>query len=401
MPWNEPGSGNNDQKDPWTGKPKKDGPPDLEAALRQFKKKLIALLGNKKPSNQSGSSSSGDKDDKPLFTFTRNRIFALAGLIVLVWILWGIFIVGPAEQAVILRFGQYTGTVGPGPHWIARGIEDAYIVNEQRIATYSYDAEMLTKDENIVSVAVAVQYRIDNARDYLFNVVKPNESLQQATASALRQVIGQTNLDQVLTSGREQIRQQVQTQITATLSRYKTGLLVTDVAMQPARAPDEVKEAFDDAIKAQEDEQRFENQAQSYAMQVVPIAVGQAKRLIAEANAYQQQVVLHAQAETAPFLALLPEYKKAPAIMRERIYLETLQKVFTDTNKVLVDTNGNNMFYLPLDKLVPPPIKPAASPIVATAAATTAATSANTTATTSDSDSTTSTSTDDRTQGGY
>lgn len=393
MPWNEPGSGNNnDQKDPWTGKPKQNGgPPDLEALLRQFKKKLDAFLSNKKTTGQTEPS-----EKKPPFKFGRNRIITVLLFLVAIWFLWGIFIVGPAEQAVVLRFGKYVETVGPGPHWIFRGIEDAYTVNEQRIATYSYDSEMLTKDENIVSVAVAVQYRINSARDYLFNVTKPAESLHQATASALRQVIGGTNLDQVLTSGREQIRKQVQDQTTSILAKYQTGLLITDVAIQPARAPDEVKEAFDDAIKAQEDEQRFENQAQAYAMQVVPIAQGQAQRLSAEAKAYQQQVVLHAQAETAPFLALLPEYQKAPAVTRERLYLETLQKVFADTSKVLVDTTGNNMFYLPLDKLMNPSEKttPTLTPVAA------ATTTAPVTSSTSSSESDSSTSSD-RSQGGY
>ena len=212
---------------------------------------------------------------------------------------------------------------------------------------------MLTKDENIVSVAVAVQYRISNARDFLFSATNPIESLQQATASALRQTIGHTNLDKVLTTGRDQIRQEVQTQITKILTRYNTGLLITDVAIQPAKAPDEVKEAFDDAIKAQEDEQRFENQAEAYAMQVEPIAKGQTQRLIADAKAYQQQVVLNAKADVTRFLAILPEYTKAPDVTRKRLYIESVENVLQNTSKVLIDSHSsNNMFYLPLDKIV-------------------------------------------------
>lgn len=367
MAWNEPGDSKND-KDPWTGKPKQDGPPDLEAILRNLRKKLNQLLN--KNTGDKGDSSSSPSPSK----LGNVGISTILVLVVLAWILWGIFIVNPAEQAVILRFGKYVGTVGPGPHWIPRLFESAYSINEQRISTYSYSAEMLTKDQNIVSVAVAVQYRINNARDYLFNVVNPNESLQQATASALRQVIGQTNLEQVLTSGREQIRQEIQNQLTGIIAKYQTGLIITDIAMQPAKAPDEVKSAFDDAIKAQEDEQRFENQAQAYAMQVIPIAKGQAQGLIAEAKGYQQQVVLRAQAETAPFLALLPQYQKYPLITRERMYLETIQQVLSNSSKILVDVNTNNMFYLPLDQLlhqqnkttpaavpVAPPATPAAS----------------------------------------
>lgn len=351
MPWNEPGNSGNENKDPWTGKPKKSGPPDLEAALREFRKKLTQFLSQKSSPKKEGD---GDNNNEPS---SKPRIggFSLGTIgffILIAWFFWGIYIVGPAEKGVVLRFGQYVKTVGSGPHWIPRLIDSVYVVNEQRISNYSYNSEMLTKDQNIVSVAIAVQYRIGNARNYLFNVVNPNESLQQATASALRQVIGRTNLDEVLTSGREKIRQAVQQQITYILNRYQTGLLITDVAMQPAKAPDEVKEAFDDAIKAQEDEQRFENQAQAYAMQVVPIAKGQAQRLLADAKAYQQQAVYHAQAEIAPFLALLPEYMKSPQVMRERLYLETLQNVLGSHSKVLVDTAGNNMFYLPLDQLM-------------------------------------------------
>jgi modulator of FtsH protease HflK len=379
MAWNEPGStGSNNKppedKNPWTGKPKQPAgsPPDLEAALRKLRQKLNQFLKNKNPAGFKVNGNGGATSDKTPMQFGRMGIVVISILIVL-WILSGIYLVGPAEQAVVLRFGQYVGSEGPGPHWLPRFIDSAYLINEQKISTYSYDAEMLTKDENIVSVAVAVQYRVDNARNYLFGTVNPDESLRQATASALRQVIGHTDLTEVLTSGREQIRQQVQDQLTKTLSRYNTGLVVTDIAMQPAKAPDEVKDAFDDAIKAQEDEQRYENQAQSYAMQVEPIAKGQAQRLLADAQAYQQQVVLHAKADVAPFLAVLPQYQKAPAVTRERMYLEAVESVLSNTNKVLVDTQGSNMFYLPLDKLMPLPtsINKETTPTVATTNTTT------------------------------
>lgn len=356
MAWNQPGAGNDNDKDPWTGKPKQpSSPPDLEQALRELRKKIIALL-RKKTSNKSSS-------NIPLPDNLGIGAGIIASIILAIWFLSGIFVVGPAEQSVILRLGKYIETVGPGPHWIPRFIDTAYTVDEQKISTYSYDSEMLTKDENIVSVAVAVQYRINKTRDYLFSVTNPTESLQQATASALRQVIGNTNLEQVLTTGREKIRQQVQDQIAQILVRYHTGLLVTDVAMQPAKAPDEVKEAFDDAIKAQEDEQRFENQAQAYGMQVEPIAKGNAQRLLAEAKAYQQQVVLNAKANIASFLAILPEYEKSLVVTRERLYLETMENILNNTNKIMIDNHGsNNMFYLPLDKLISSAIKPATVP---------------------------------------
>ena len=349
MAWNEPGNSNND-KDPWTGKPKQNNnntPPDLEQALRNLLKKLFgAFTGNKsdKPSTGGGNSSS--------LKTSGTGIGVIAGVIFAAWFLWGIFIVSPAEQAVILRLGKYVNTVGPGPHWIPRFFDSAYRVNEQKISTYTYSAEMLTRDQNLVIVSVAVQYRIANARDFLFNAVNPTESLKQATASALRQVIGHTDLDQVLTSGREQIRSQVQELLAKILDRYKTGLVITDIALQPARAPEEVKDAFDDAIRAQEDEQRFVNQAQSYAMQVEPNAKGQAQRLLTDAKAYQQQVVLRAKADTAQFIALLPQYHASPAVTRERIYLETLENILSTNTKVIVDTNNNSVFYLPLEKLL-------------------------------------------------
>ncbi len=349
MAWNEPGSSNNNNnndKDPWTGKPKKNAPPDLEQALRNMRKKLQELLGSKQaPQQPSGS------NQNPPFKLSGIGVGIVCGILIVLWVLWGIFIVNPTEEAAIVRFGKYVNTVGPGPHWIPRIIEDATVVNEQT-ATYTYAAEMLTQDQNLVDVSVAVQYRINNPQDYLFNVVNPDESLKQATASALRQVIGHTNLDLVLTSGREQIREQVQDLLVKILARYKTGLLITDIALQPAKAPEDVKSAFDDAIRAQEDEQSYVNQAQSYAMQVEPNAKGQAQRLLADARAYQQQIILRAKADTAQFLAILPQYRSAPAVTRERMYLEALENVLSNSNKVLVDTNSNSMFYLPLDKIV-------------------------------------------------
>lgn len=380
MAWNEPSGNGKDQKDPWTGqqKPQEGGPPDLDEAMRQLKKKISDLMGGafKGEGNRRPSGSGPERAD----SFGKAGLGLLAIIALVIWFFSGIFIVDPAEQAVILRFGRYVETVGPGPHWIPRFIESAYVVNTQKISTYSYDSQMLTQDENIVSVALAVQYRIDNTKDYLFNAVNPRESLQQATASALRQVIGRTSLDAVLTSGRDKVRQEVQTILAQTLRRYNTGLLITDVAMQPAKAPDEVKEAFDDAIKAQEDEQRFQNQAQAYAMQVEPIAKGQAQRLLADATAYKQQVVLRAQGDVSGFLAVLPQYQRSTAVTRDRMYIDTLESVLSKSTKILVDVNGgNNMFYLPLDKLLEK-LKKEAEPVSVSNSAQTAPPMAQTTA---------------------
>jgi len=349
MTWNEPGK--SDNKDPWTGKQRgNESPPELDVLIKKFFQKITSRLqGQRTGSSQPTPSTS------PIEPRAKWIVFASAGGLLLLWLLAGFFIVEPASIGVVSRFGKYIYTVEPGLHWIPQFIETKQVINEQKISSYAYDAQMLTRDENIVSVAIAVQYRIGNARDFLFNVVSPQESLQQATASALRQVIGHTNLDDVLTSGRDQIRQQVQTLLSHIMQSYQTGLLITDVTIQPAKAPEEVKEAFDDAIKAQEDEQRIINQAESYAMQVEPIAKGQAQRLLTDAKAYKQQIVLRAQGETARFLALVPQYQKSPQLVKTRLYYDTLEMVLSSSTKIFLDTaQGNPMFYLPLDKIAAP-----------------------------------------------
>jgi len=334
MGWNEPGQG----KDPWKGK---NQPPDLDEAFKRIRDKLKTFFaGNGKP-DQSTPQNSGSG--------------LLVGLVVLVafllWALSGIFIVDPAEQAVILRFGKYVETVGSGPHWIPRIISSKIVLNVDRVLDYSYSAQMLTRDENLVAVSLAVQYRISDLQQYLFNVANPEESLQQATSSALRQVVGTTTLDKIITEGREVWGNQVQDTLVKTLGGYKTGIVIVNVSPQPARAPESVQDAFDDAIKAQEDEKRFKEQAYAYAAKVVPIAEGNASRIEQEAAAFSKQVVLRAQGEVAEFLALLPEYNAAPDIMSERMYLDTMQKVLDRSSKIIIDGKSNNLLYLPLDKL--------------------------------------------------
>lgn len=338
MAWNEPGNGNKQGGN-------QDGPPDLDKVFKDMSDKFSGLFGKKK---SSGGSGSGDSvNAKPLI---------IVGLIVLliIWALSGIFIVSPAEKAVVLQFGRYQATVGAGPHWLPRFIQSETTLDVEKISNYSYSAQMLTKDQNIVDVSVAVQYRISDARNYLYNLTNATNSVQQATASALRQVIGNTTLDQVLTSGRAVVRQDVMTQLEKVLALYHAGIEVTDVALQPARAPAEVKDAFDDAIKAQEDEQRYQNQAEAYANGVVPLAQGRAKRFSAEAGAYAKQTVLQAQAAVAQFNAVYSVYRNAPAVTRERMYLTAVENVLQRSSKVFVDTKGNNnnLMYLPLDKLI-------------------------------------------------
>ncbi|MCL9683345.1 FtsH protease activity modulator HflK [Legionella maioricensis] len=335
MGWNEPEKG----KDPWKGK---NQPPDLDEAFKRIHEKLKKVFGGAsgQASNKSPSSSNGG---------------LLAGVVILIafvlWVLSGIFIVDPAEQAVVLRFGKYVETVGPGPHWIPRVISSKIVMNVDRVLDYSYSAQMLTSDENLVAVSLAVQYRINDLQQYLFNVANPEESLQQATSSALRQVVGTTTLDQIITEGREVWGNRVQDSLIKTLGMYKTGILIVNVSPQPARAPESVQDAFDDAIKAQEDEKRFKEQAYAYAAKVVPIAEGNASRIEQEAKAFSQQVVLRAQGEVAEFLALLPQYIAAPQVTAKRMYLDTMEKVLNNSSKIIVDGKAGNLLYLPLDKL--------------------------------------------------
>ncbi|WP_115703963.1 FtsH protease activity modulator HflK [Legionella sainthelensi] len=336
MGWNEPDKG----KEPWKGK---NQPPDLDEALKRIHEKLKKVLfgGTAKTNNEPSKKSNGG--------LLAMMIILLAFLL---WALSGIFIVDPAEQAVILRFGKYVETVGSGPHWIPRIISSKIIMNVDRVLDYSYSAQMLTSDENLVAVSLAVQYRIGDLEQYLFNVANPEESLQQATSSALRQVVGATTLNQMITEGREVWGNQVQDTLVKTLNLYNTGIVIVNVAPQPARAPESVQEAFDDAIKAQEDEKRFKAQAYAYVAKVIPIAEGKASRIQQEAEAYSKQVVLNAQGEVSEFLALLAQYNVAPEVMAERMYLETMEKVLNKTSKIIVDSKSGNLLYLPLDQLV-------------------------------------------------
>ncbi len=335
MGWNEPEKG----KDPWKGKSQ---PPDLDEAFKRVQEKLKKIFMG-----------GGAKSDKEPSDNSNNGLLGIMAVLIvfILWVLSGIFIVDPAEQAVILRFGKYVETVGPGPHWIPRIISSKVVMNVDRVLDYSYSAQMLTRDENLVAVSLAVQYRINDLHEYLFNVANPEESLQQATSSALRQVVGTTTLDQIITEGREVWGNSVQDTLTKTLALYKTGILIVNVSPQPARAPESVQDAFDDAIKAQEDEKRFKEQAYAYAAKVVPIAEGNASRIEQEAEAFSKQEVLRAQGEVAEFLALLPQYIASPQVMSERMYLETMQKVLSKSSKIIVDNKSGNLLYLPLDKL--------------------------------------------------
>lgn len=345
MAWNEPGK-ESKKPDPWGGQQKKEGPPDLDELLRKLQQQFVKLF-KKIGINFKTVASPNAPGSHSVAIYS-----ILFVILLLIWIIPGFFIVQPAEKAIILCFGKYYETLDSGVHWILPLVESSNIVNVQEIATLPYQAEMLTQDENIVSIALTVQYRIDDPQAYLFNVQDPQTTLEEATGSALRQVIGNTSLDNILTSGQAAVVNQVKLQLINTLSKYKTGIDIMDINIQSARPPDQVTDAFDQAIKAREDAQRFSNQAMAYSNEQTASAQGTANQILADANAYKQKVIYAARGATAQYLALLPEYQSSPQVTRERLYIDTMQNVYSNTTKILVEPTNNSVLYLPWDKLI-------------------------------------------------
>lgn len=347
MAWNEPG-GNSNNQDPWGGRKGggRQGPPDLDEALRKLQNSLNGIFGGKKSSGSGNGSAAGGL----------GLIGIALAVLAALWLYSAVYVVDEQEQAVVLRFGKYYETVGPGLNIYFPPIDRKFQENVTRERAYSAQGQMLTEDENIIEVPLTVQYRISNLQDFVLNVDQPEVSLQHATDSALRHVVGSTAMDQVLTEGRELMASEVKERLQRFLDNYRTGISVTQVNVQSAAAPREVQEAFDDVIRAREDEQRAKNQAEAYANGVVPEARGQAQRIIEDANGYRDEVIARAQGEAERFSKLLTEYRKAPEVTRERLYLEAMQEVFSNTSKVLVtgDKGQNNLLYLPLDKMVAP-----------------------------------------------
>ncbi len=359
MAWNEPGGGN---RDPWSGGGRDQGPPDLDEVVRKLSDKFGALFGGRRGGG-AGSSGSGFAG-----------IGVVVGLIAVVgWLIASIYIVNEGERGVVLRFGRYLETTLPGPHLRIFPIDRVEIVNvEQRrfreigyrsgagggagnraVRSVPKEALMLTQDENIVDVRLAVQYQIKDPRAYLFNVLDPESVLVQVVESATRETIGKSTMDFVLTEGRSDIVADTRTLSQNILDSYGAGLQIITVVLQDAQPPEEVQDAFADAIKAREDEQRLKNEAEAYANEVIPRARGQAARRLQEASAYKEQVIAQAQGEASRFEQLLAAYGRAPEVTRERLYLETLETVLSRVSKVLVDVTGtNNLLYLPLDRLL-------------------------------------------------
>lgn len=330
-----------EDQNPWGKKPDKQGPPDLEKAIKSF----IGRKRGKKNIGNNGSSGGTPSDfNFPEFKWLISFFIIIA---VVIWGLSGIYIVKPPEEAAVLRFGKYIDTVQPGMHWYPRFIDSITKVNVDTVDTVTLDKEMLTSKENIVHVSFAVQYHVGDIKDYLFNTTDPKHLLSQALDSSVRQVIGQSQLQDILTTNRKQITDKVETELTSLLDKYKAGIKINEVLMQPARPPEAVKDAFDDVIKAREDREKLQNEATSYANRIVPIAKGQAKRVLDEADAYKQGLILQAQGNIAQFNELLPIYEKSPKVVETQIYFDTLQKVFSNNKVFLVEGDGNNnLFYM-------------------------------------------------------
>lgn len=359
MPWNEPG-GNKD-KDPWSNKPSRGNSSDgIEDAIQKMNDKLGQLFGGRSSGNgnDGGDSSGGDGPG-----INKGIIIGLGAIALIAWLFTGIYTVDSAERGVELRFGKYHQTTMPGLHWhmpypIDR-VEKVDVDRSRTARDASGSTHMLTKDENIISIAVTVQYKIKNPENYLFNVSLPDYESNQMIAtvynvmrSAVREVVGRTTMDSIIGADREKMAPDIRLIMQRVLDDYKSGIDIMKVNVTDAEAPKEVKDAFDDAIRAREDQNRFKNQAETYAKQVVPNARGKAARIIEDATAYRSRSISKAQGESSRFEQLSSAYKKAPGVTRERLYLETMEQVLESSSKVMIDSkSGNNMLYLPLDKL--------------------------------------------------
>lgn len=341
MPWNEPGK----DKDPW-GQRNNDGPPDLDELFKNLKNKFGGLLGG------------GGRGSIPKVPGGSANLSGFFGFIViavlLVWALTGIYIIDEGWRGVETRFGERTVVTQAGPHWhLPYPIEDVEKVNVSDIRTARKNSKMLTSDENIVVMSIEIQYNVKDAQSFAFEVFDPDLTLQQTAETAIREVVGNNDMDLIITAGRAVVGSATKEIMQEILDNYKTGINVVQVNMDEAQPPEEVQDAFEDAIKAREDEQRIINEANAYRNDVVPKARGEGQGLLEQAEAYKTRVVKSAQGETSRFDQLLAEYQRAPEVTRERLYIDTLESVMSRSPKVMVDVEGgNNLMFLPLDQLL-------------------------------------------------
>ena len=373
MAWNQQGP---DNKDPWGQGNGQKGPPDLDQVIRDIQKKLSGIFG-KSSSRGGGGGGSGGGKGKGL-TLGRTGGILLAIVVVGFWIASGFYVVDQGEQGVQLRFGKYQEVKPAGLRWhMPFPIESVEIVNVQKVRTVEVgyrtrtstnqregatqlilvprEALMLTADENIIDIQFAVQYNIRDPRDLLFKVSEPaDQVVRQATESAVREIVGRSSMDFVITGGRAEIAFETRELLQTILDRYQTGITVRAVEMQNAQPPAEVKDAFDDAVRAREDEERLKNEAEAYANDVIPKARGAAARIVQEAEGYKESVIATSQGEASRFLQVLEEYNQAPGVTRDRLYLEAMEEVLSRSTKLVIDqgSNSNSVMYLPLDQLI-------------------------------------------------
>ncbi len=358
MAWNEPGKDDKDPNDPWGGGHNGNSPPDLDEVIKNMQAKLAGVFGGKKSGGSSGGGRTAGSGGNSGF-------LGLVAVLLLIYALFNsIYIIDEPERGVVLRFGKYVRTLNPGLNFcFPRPIEEVYRINVNKIRSEKHHATMLTNDENIVDIELAVQYKIKDVKNYLFNVKGPDMTLLQATESAIRNVIGHNNMDFILTKGRGAIAADTQKLIQKTLDNYQAGILVTSVNMLPAKPPEQVKDAFDDVKKASEDKQRLINQALAYQNEIIPKSHGKAARLVEDALAYKARIVAQAEGQASRFEQLLTEYEKAPKVTRDRLYLESLESVLSRNKKIFLDAgDGDKILYLPVGEVssekAPKPLLP-------------------------------------------
>lgn len=360
MPWNEPGrgSGGGGDRDPWKGSNGQQ-PPDLDEVFTNVQRRLKKIIGGGGGSDDGRNRNSGGGSFAP--------IIGLVVVLAVIWMAWSsIHVVDESERGVVLRFGEYSRTMTPGLKFtFPMPIEEMLRVNVSRVRSLENASRMLTGDENLIDLSYAVQYRVIEPEKFLFNVNLPEASLAHAADSAIREIVGTNNMDFILEIGRGQISIDAEELLEEIVARYDSGLEVTSFNLQEVRPPGQVRQAFDDVVRAREDQIRFTNEAQAYANQEVPEARGQAARVLEEAEGYRDAKIALATGESDRFLALLEEFQQAPEVTRERLYLETLETVYGRSSKVLMDVDSsNNMIYLPLDRIrdtnpalmAPPPL---------------------------------------------
>jgi membrane protease subunit HflK len=355
------GSQNDDQNKNQNGKGPNDGPPDLDQLWRDFNQRLSRLFGNKNGGGDSGGG--GFKSD---MRGAGVGVGAIAAIALFLWLVSGFFIVQEGQTGVVLTFGKYGHMTPAGFNWRwPYPIQSHDIVNVSQVRTVEVgyrsslknkqpkESLMLTDDENIIDIQFAVQYKLKNAAEWEFNNRDQEEMVKQVAETSIREVVGKSKMDFVLYEGRNKVALDVGQLMQQILDRYKAGVQITNVTMQGVQPPEQVQAAFDDAVKAGQDRERQKNEGQAYANDVIPKARGAAARLMQESEAYRARVTANAQGDASRFKQVLVEYQKAPAVTRDRMYLDTMQQIFSNTTKVMIDTkSGNNLLYLPLDKLI-------------------------------------------------